>query len=220
MGVYKTVFQSEITEIEVKKSRFIAEIRHISTEEEAENVIKEIKKKYYDARHHCSAYLLRMDGGLRHSSDDGEPSGTAGKPILDVLSGAGLNDVIVVVTRYFGGTLLGTGGLVRAYAGATKEALERAEVVSVIEAELVELHTDYALLPKIAYLCKDMDITIYETEYLEQVSLKILLKEEDYGKFFKEVTELSLGGISEETIEKKRNVFYYMNKNGRVLLLS
>lgn len=220
MGTYKTVFQSEVAEIEVKKSKFIAEIRHISTEAEAEAVIKEIKKKYYDARHHCFAYLLRSDGGLRHSGDDGEPSGTAGKPILDVLSGAGVYDVIVVVTRYFGGTLLGTGGLVRAYSGATKEVLEAATILSIVEAELVELDMDYALLPKVVYLCKEMDITIYETEYLENVVVKVLLQEKDYGKFLKEITELSLGEIVEESIEKKQKVFYYMDKDGKVFLTS
>lgn len=219
MGLYRTVFETEVAEIEVKKSKFIAEIRHIETNEEALSVIKELKKKYYDASHNCFAYILREDEGVRHSSDDGEPSGTAGKPMLDVLAGMGLSDIIVVVTRYFGGTLLGTGGLVRAYSGAVKEVLEQADVVEIKEGLLVTFSIDYATLPKIVYLCKELEVEVLETLYLEAVGLKLIIDPEKYGKFLKEITDLTSGEISENTIENKKEVYYYRNKIGDISLV-
>ena len=121
----RIVYRGGTGEITEKKSRFIADIRPVSTEEEALAFIEEIRKKYWDARHHCYAYILGERGQQSRCSDDGEPSQTAGRPMLDVLTGEGLTDVCAVVTRYFGGTLLGTGGLVRAYSGAVKEGLSQ-----------------------------------------------------------------------------------------------
>ena len=120
---YRIVYTGGSGEIVEKKSRFIADIRPVSTEEEALAFIEEIRKKYWDARHHCYAYILGERGQYSRCSDDGEPSQTAGRPMLDVLAGEELTDVCAVVTRYFGGTLLGTGGLVRAYSGAVKEGI-------------------------------------------------------------------------------------------------
>lgn len=117
-------------EIVEKKSRFIATVRPVASEEEALAFIEEMKKKYWDARHNCSAFVIGRNQELMRFSDDGEPQGTAGKPMLDVLLGAGLHNTAVVVTRYFGGTLLGTGGLVRAYGGAAALALQKARVVT------------------------------------------------------------------------------------------
>ena len=114
-------------ELVEKKSRFIATVRPVSSEEEAIAFIDEMKKKYYDARHNCSAFIIGSNAQMTRSSDDGEPSGTAGKPMLEVLLGSGIRNIAAVVTRYFGGTLLGTGGLVRAYSGVLKEALEGCE---------------------------------------------------------------------------------------------
>lgn len=218
-GNYRTVFQTVSAEIEVKKSKFIAEIRHVESEEEAVALLKEFKKRYYDATHNCSAYVLRKDGGLRHSSDDGEPSGTAGKPMLDVILGEGLSDVLVVVTRYFGGTELGTGGLVRAYGGAVKELLQVADIVEIKKGRLVRLKLDYALQPKLTYLCKELGILIYETIYLEEVQISLLIEPELYGKFFKEISEQTAGVISEKFIENQKEVYYYMDKFSGVKLL-
>ena len=128
----KTIKENAFCEIVEKKSRFIANIFYVETKEEAENYLKQIHKKYHDARHHCYAYrVLSEEGILEKSSDDGEPSGTAGAPILTILSKKNLINVIVVVTRYFGGILLGTGGLVKAYSQATKSALETTEIVEI-----------------------------------------------------------------------------------------
>lgn len=120
---YKTVYEGGEGEIVEKKSRFIATVRPVETEEEALAFIEEMKKKYWDARHNCSAYVLGERQELMQCSDDGEPSQTAGKPMMDVLTGAGLTNVAVVVTRYFGGTLLGTGGLVRAYSAGDQRRI-------------------------------------------------------------------------------------------------
>lgn len=214
---YKTVKKDAFAETEIKKSRFIAHIAEVKSEDEAETLIKQTKKKYYDASHSCSAYILNSDKGIRHSSDDGEPSGTAGKPILDVISGAGLSDVIVIVTRYFGGTELGTGGLVRAYSGATAEVLKYAEVVEVTEAKLTEFVIDYGLLPKLQHLCMELGIIIYETEYLEKVKISVLITEENSDKFFKELTEMTAGVINEESAVRKEQVCFY-TEAGKVIL--
>lgn len=121
---YKIVYQGGEGEIVEKKSRFIAEIRPVESEEEATAFIAEVKKKYWDARHHCSAFTIGENNEVARCSDDGEPAQTAGRPMLDVLLGRELHNVCAVVTRYFGGTLLGTGGLVRAYGGAVQEGLK------------------------------------------------------------------------------------------------
>ena len=130
MTEYKTVKEEASGEITEKKSRFIATIRPVSTEEEALAFIAEMKKKYWDARHNCSAYIVGTDKPLERCSDDGEPSRTAGMPMLEVLKGNGLSNVCAVVTRYFGGILLGTGGLVRAYQAATAEGVKNSTVIS------------------------------------------------------------------------------------------
>ena len=206
---YKTVKKDAFAEIEIKKSKFIAHIAEIKSEDEAETFIKQTRKKYYDATHNCSAYILNSDRGIRHSSDDGEPSGTAGKPILDVISGAGLSDIIVVVTRYFGGTELGTGGLVR--------VLKNAAVVEITEAKLTEFIIDYGLLPKLQHLCMELGIIIYETEYLEKVKISVLITEDNLGRFFKEVTEMTAGAITEASVIREEQVCFYMEE-GKVIL--
>ena len=214
---YKTVKEDAFAEIEIKKSKFIAHIAEVKSEEEAENLIKQTKKKYYDASHSCSAYILNSDKGIRHSSDDGEPSGTAGKPILDVISGAGLSDVIVIVTRYFGGTELGTGGLVRAYSGATAEVLKNSTIVEVTSANLTEFVIDYGLLPKLQHICMELGIIIYETEYMEKVKISVLLIENISGKFFKKLTEMTAGVVTEASVVKEEQVNFY-TEAGKVIL--
>ena len=216
---YKTVKKDAFAEIEIKKSKFIAHIAEVRSEAEAEALIKETKKKYYDASHSCSAYILNSDKGIRHSSDDGEPSGTAGKPILDVISGAGLSNVIVIVTRYFGGTELGTGGLVRAYSGATAEVLKNSEIVEVTDARLTEFVIDYGLLPKLQHICMELGIIIYETEYLEKVKISVLITEKASGKFFKELIEITAGMLDENSVVKEEQVNFY-TEAGKVILES
>ena len=216
---YKTVKKDAFAETEIKKSRFLAHIAEVRSEEEAEALIKETKKKYYDASHSCSAYILNSDKGIRHSSDDGEPSGTAGKPILDVISGTGLSNVIVIVTRYFGGTELGTGGLVRAYSGATAEVLKNSEIVEVTDARLTEFVIDYGLLPKLQHICMELGIIIYETEYFEKVKISVLITEKASGKFFKELIEITAGMLDENSVVKEEQVNFY-TEAGKVILES
>ena len=216
---YKTVKKDAFAETEIKKSRFLAHIAEVRSEEEAEALIKETKKKYYDASHSCSAYILNSDKGIRHSSDDGEPSGTAGKPILDVISGAGLSNVIVIVTRYFGGTELGTGGLVRAYSGVTAEVLKNSEIVEVTDARLTEFVIDYGLLPKLQHICMELGIIIYETEYFEKVKISVLITKEISGKFYKELIEMTAGVLTESSVVREEQVNFY-TEAGKVILES
>ena len=216
---YKTVKKDAFAETEIKKSRFIAHIAEVRSEAEAETLIKETKKKYYDASHSCSAYILNSDKGIRHSSDDGEPSGTAGKPILDVISGAGLSNIIVIVTRYFGGTELGTGGLVRAYSGATAEVLKNSEIVEGTDARLTEFVIDYGLLPKLQHICMELGIIIYETEYLEKVKISVLITKEISGKFYKELIEMTAGALTESSVVREEQVNFY-TEAGKVILES
>ena len=129
---YRTIYRGGEDEIVEKKSRFIATVVPVNTEEEALEFVEKTRKKYWDARHNCFAYIIGERGQLQRCSDDGEPNGTAGKPMLDVLLGNELRNVAVVVTRYFGGTLLGTGGLVRAYSGAVKAGLDASMVITKI----------------------------------------------------------------------------------------
>ena len=136
---YKILYKEGEAEISEKKSRFIAHIAPAQTEEEAQAFIEKIKKQYWDARHNCYAYVLGEDAGFQRFSDDGEPQGTAGKPILDIIMKSGIYNCLIIVTRYFGGTLLGTGGLIRAYQAASKEGLEHSTVLSVSDGVLAQM---------------------------------------------------------------------------------
>lgn len=214
---YRTVIREGTGEVEVKKSRFLSLLCHVTNEDEAEERLKAVKKKYYDASHSCSAYILNSDIGKRHSSDDGEPSGTAGKPILDVLSGAGLFDSMIIVTRYFGGTLLGTGGLVRAYTAAAAEAVKSASVVDVVNATLTEFTVDYVTFPKLDHLISEMGIDRSGTEYLDTVKTGIFLKPSDAGAFYKKLADMTNGALTESSASKKE-CMYYMNDGVPVIL--
>ena len=152
MERYKILFDGGEGELTEKKSRFIATTRPVESEEEAVAFIDEMKKKYWDARHNCSAYVIGERGQVQRCSDDGEPAQTAGRPMLDVLLGAEVKNICVVVTRYFGGTLLGTGGLVRAYSGAVQEALKNSVIVEKCPGAELKIHTDYNGIGKIQYI--------------------------------------------------------------------
>lgn len=160
---YRMLSKGAQAELVEKKSRFIATIRPVSSEEEAVAFIEEMKKKYYDARHNCSAFVIGSKGELTRSSDDGEPSGTAGRPMLEVLTGSGIRNIAVVVTRYFGGVLLGTGGLVRAYSGAVKMALEQCETITRRYGVQMLIKTDYNGVGKIQYLLGSKDVVIQDS---------------------------------------------------------
>ncbi len=170
---YKTVIRPGSSLVEVKRSKFIGIIQAVSSAEEAEALVKDEKKKYHDAKHHCSAYIIRGENGspdIVHSSDDGEPSGTAGAPILEVLTGAGLKDVCMVVTRYFGGTLLGTGGLVRAYTDAAKAAADDAVISGMELMQHFSVIFDYTFTGSIDHYIGSKGVSKLGAEYTDKVS--------------------------------------------------
>ena len=172
---YRTVYQGGEGEIVEKKSRFIATVAPVESEEEALQFIEAMRKKYWDARHNCFAYVIGERSELQRFSDDGEPGGTAGKPMLDVLLGEELHNVVVVVTRYFGGTLLGTGGLVRAYSSATKEGLASSAIITKIQGLKLHITTDYTGLGKIQYILGQRGLQILDSVYTDKVDLEALV---------------------------------------------
>lgn len=190
---YKILYEGGSGELVEKKSRFIAAAVPVKTEEAALEFIEAQKKKYWDARHSCYAYVIGRKNEIMRFSDDGEPSGTAGKPILDVLLGAGIHDALIVVTRYFGGTLLGTGGLVRAYSHTALEGLENSRIVIKEPGWEYEIHTDYNGIGRLQYLAGQLGLVIVDTEYTDSVAMKILVPMEQCAAFEKKVTEATNG---------------------------
>ena len=170
----KTISENTSAQIVEKKSKFIANIYYVQTQEEIENILKEIRKKYYDARHNCYAYsILTKDGVVNKMSDDGEPSGTAGAPMLNIITKNELTNILVVVTRYFGGILLGTGGLVKAYSEATIKALEKVKIVNEEIGYEVEVTILYNEWEKFKYYCEKNNINIINVVYDEKIKSRI-----------------------------------------------
>jgi len=209
---FKIVISSVESDLEVKKSHFIGELRNVRTEEEAKEFIEEIKKKHRNARHHCFAMRIgNAENVYERFSDDGEPQGTAGKPILVLLQGADLYDVCAVVTRYFGGTLLGTGGLVRAYSDSMKEALEMAETAELTKGYRFSLTSDYSMSNRIKYLAGTMELYSLSEEYSDVCTLTYILEKEKYDDFTNKVREMSGGKITPENLAE----LSYYSKNGK-----
>ena len=190
---YKVVYEGGQDEIVEKKSRFIATVRPVETEEEAVAFINEMKKKYWDAKHNCSAFVIGERQEFNRCSDDGEPAQTAGRPMLDVLLREGITNVAVVVTRYFGGVLLGTGGLVRAYQEATKAGLNASKIIVKQKGKRLSVQTDYTGLGKLQYLFASENITLEETEYTENVTIHAVISEESTESIIKKITEATNG---------------------------
>ena len=178
MEIYHTIYKGGNGEIVEKKSRFIAEVHPVTSEEEAMEILEQTRKQYWDARHHCWAYIIGRNPAAERMSDDGEPAGTAGRPMLDVLLKEGIHNTAVVVTRYFGGVLLGTGGLVRAYQGAVQKGLDAAVIIEKFEGQILLITTDYTGLGKIQYLLAQEKITIMDTSYADNVVIKAVIPEE------------------------------------------
>ena len=196
---YKTVYEGGEGEIVEKKSRFIATVRPVQTEEEALAFIEEMKKKYWDARHNCYVYSVGKNREYTRCSDDGEPSGTAGRPMLDVILGEDIYNVAAVVTRYFGGILLGTGGLVRAYSAAVQEGLKESLIIEKFLCRRVRMSMDYTMLGKMQYLAAKLNLMILDTLYTEGVEMQLLVPDTQYAAFIKEVTEASNGKVVPES---------------------
>lgn len=204
---YRILLEGGEGEIVEKKSRFIATVRKVESEEEAIVFIEEMKKKYWDARHNCSAFVIGSRAELTRCSDDGEPSGTAGRPMLEVLLGEGIRNIAVVVTRYFGGVLLGTGGLVRAYTQAVKEGLSNSLVGTMCHGLEVQVQTDYNNIGKVLYILGQKAITAYESDYGVDVALKIRFKSELAENLQKELIETTSGRIRWEKLGEGYFVF-------------
>ena len=191
---WNTLYSGGTGEYEEKKSRFIATIEPVSSEEEAVAFVAAMKKKYWDARHNCSAFIIGDNGQKSRCSDDGEPSGTAGRPMLDVLEGAHVTNACVVVTRYFGGTLLGTGGLVRAYSAAVKAGLENCTLIKKVNGSLIAVTCDYNDYQKIERAAAQKGWLVHEKDYGQSVTIKILT--EDSEKIIADITDMTSGKAS------------------------
>ena len=208
MKEFYTIEKNVETEIVVKKSKFIANIFYISTNKEAEEKIKEIKKKYFDARHNCVSYRVLEDEKIvERFSDDGEPSGTAGGPMLNILQKNNLVNIVIVVTRYFGGILLGTGGLVRAYSDSLQEVLEKSEYLEMVKGIEYEVKIEYQQFEKFKYYCKMNEIKIKDTSYTEEIVCKIEIEEDKKEKLLqdyalKNIYLLDIKEISKKYLEK------------------
>ncbi|MDE5802472.1 MAG: YigZ family protein [Lachnospiraceae bacterium] len=202
---YRVVVEDGQGELVEKKSRFIATVKRVENEEEAAGFIEVVKKKYWDASHNCSAFVV---GSLTRCSDDGEPSGTAGRPMLEVLLGENLKNVAVVVTRYFGGTLLGTGGLVRAYSQAVKEGLKNCVIGTMRAGVRMAVETDYNGVGRILYLLGSRGLEPQSSEYTDKVRLELLFPVEWKEELTKEFTEATAGRAMLEVLEE----LYYVDK--------
>lgn len=210
MSEWYSLYKGGSGEIEEKKSRFIANIKPVTSQEEATSYINEIKKQYWDARHNCSAYVIGDDGSKTKCSDDGEPSGTAGRPMLEVLTGEGITNVCVVVTRYFGGTLLGTGGLIRAYQSAVKEGLKNCSVLRKISGVVLKVDCDYTDFGRIQFLCTQNEYNIMSTDYGENVKVGIIIPDEKVQDAIAKIKDAS-GGRA--VINDDEHVMYAMVDN-------
>lgn len=202
--MFKTIKEDTSAEIVEKKSKFIANIFYVESQEEAEEKIKMISKKYFDARHNCYAYSIFTKNGIVNKfSDDGEPSGTAGAPMLNILTSKGITNILVVVTRYFGGILLGTGGLVRAYTGATQEALEKTEEIEKDLGIEVKIEVSYPDLEKCKYYLNQKGIKLINSEYGENIFLMIEITETKLNELNENKHNLNFTILNQMVIKEK-----------------
>ncbi len=199
MKSYKTVEKKASGEFTEKRSRFIGYICPVTTADEANDFIAEIKQKHWDARHNVYAYILRQDN-IKRYSDDGEPQGTAGMPVLDVLEKNGVCDICVVVTRYFGGVLLGTGGLVRAYTQGAKLAIEAGGIIEMQPSSELEIECDYNLYGKLSTVIMNASGEIISAEFTEKTKIRFLIPSEKEENVKKALFEASNGKITAEKL--------------------
>ena len=213
---YKTVYKGGTGEIEEKKSRFIASVEPVTSEEEAIAFFNKKKKEYWDARHNCTAFTIGEKHENTRCNDDGEPSGTAGRPMLDVLLREDIHNVAVVVTRYFGGTLLGTGGLVRAYQKSVQEGLKNSVIIERQKGCRLMIRTDYTGLGKIQYILASSNITTLDTEYTEGVCIHTMVPS---GQLASLQNDIIQGTNGQAKMEPGDEVEYAV-LNGEVLIFS
>lgn len=197
---YLTIGRDGSAEIEQSRSRFRCTLARVGDEEDARAVVEQVRKQHWDARHHCSAWVLGPDRALEQSSDDGEPPGTAGAPILEVLRGRELTDVVAVVSRWFGGVLLGTGGLTRAYSGATRAALQEVGVVERVLQDLCEVVVDIAAVGRLEHDLRSRGARVLGVEYTSEASLHFAIPPVARGVAEEIVAELTSGAAHLEVI--------------------
>ena len=210
LKAYDIIFQGGTGEYFMKKSRFIATVEPAQTEEEALAIIEDVKKKYWDARHNCYAYVIGNTNPIMRFSDDGEPSQTAGKPMLDVLLSKELYNLVVVVTRYFGGTLLGTGGLVKSYQSATIEGLNNSKIITKEPGIRVKLTTDYTYVGKIQHLIGQASIPVINSEFTDIVTINLIIGQDKIEDFIDKVTDLTSGHAN---IDKIKETYFATSDN-------
>ena len=201
---YRTVTKNAQAEFVEKKSRFIAYVRKVSTEDEARAFIEEIKKKHWDATHNVFAYQVGESSEIQRFSDDGEPQGTAGMPVLNVLKGGELKNTAIVVTRYFGGTLLGTGGLVRAYGRAASLGVEAAGISEMVLMKRYRIQADYSLFGKIEYYIQTEGFPLENVSYTDTVTAEVLIEPQQENGFLKKLSETASGREIAELIGEER----------------
>ena len=213
MKEFITIAESVQSEITEKKSKFIANLFYVENSEEAEKIIKEIKRKYFDARHNCIAYRVIENGNvIEKSSDDGEPSGTAGAPMLNILQKNNLANVLIIVTRYFGGILLGTGGLVRAYSDSLKEAIKKSTLVEQEPGYEAEIKLPYTDFEKFKYYCNKNNINIINSEYSDFIICKIEVNDAEKNRLEIEFREQNNFKIMTFDIIRQKNISKMSNK--------
>ena len=216
----KVILEPTTAEVVEKKSRFIANVFYVANVNEVEEKLNKIRKEHYDAKHNCFAYILGLKGDTVKSSDDGEPQGTAGHPMLDILKGNDLTNCIAIVTRYFGGTLLGTGGLVRCYSDSLKQAIEKAKVAEIKSAYMVSFdisYDDYGKIENVISNINQSEIFIHSLDkvFEDVVKLKCLVRESVFEKFAREITNLTKGKV----IISKEILKNYFNNGSQVLYI-
>ena len=211
----KIVYRGGEGEIVEKKSRFIAYVKPVNSEEEAAIFIDSIKKMNWNAKHNCSAAVVGENNEFTRCNDDGEPASTAGKPMLEVLVNEGVHNVAVVVTRYFGGILLGTGGLVRAYQAAVKAGLEACTIVEKQKGAKYIVRTDYNGVGKIQYIIASMGLVTINTEYTEEVAIEVMVP----VSVEKEFVDKIIDGTNGRGIVEKGNEVFYAVVDGNVEIL-
>lgn len=212
---YRILYEGGEGEIIEKKSRFITTVVPVSSEEEAIEFIEKMKKKYWNATHNCFAYVIGEHHEIQRCSDDGEPSGTAGRPMLDVLLGEDVHNLAVVVTRYFGGTLLGTGGLVRAYSSAVKAGLSSSVIITKTAGFKLRIGTDYTDLGKIQYILNEREVPIMEIEYTDRVELEVVIPSLQVPQ----VKEALIEGTNGRAVFSEEEACWFAKKDKEILLL-
>lgn len=206
--MFNSIKNNIIGEYSEKKSKFIANGYYIESEEDAKKILEETRKKYFDAKHNCYAYRVYEQGQLiEKMSDDGEPSGTAGAPMLNIMKGKNLCNCIIIVTRYFGGILLGTGGLVRAYSEAVNNALENAELFPISSGMSISFEIPYSDLKNLQYYCQNNDITIVNQDFAETIKIQANLSKEKLDKLQNEISTLN---FKIENLNIEKEIMYFI----------